>query len=62
MKDVGIEKVWVSKKICSGTLLVTFMMIITLSNLHIVHSKASAYNGKAKWVYFVIEDDCLLKK
>ena len=53
------------KKI-ANTLLVTCIDDDKFKPLHIMLPKISAsvksYDGKAKWIYFLIEDDGLLKK
>ena len=74
LEDAGIKNVLLSNKISSdektmNTLLFTCMMIIKLNHLkfnHIMLLKTSTYvkryDGKAKCMYFSIEDDDLLEK
>ena len=72
LEDVDINNVLVSNKISSSektinTLLVISMMIINkVKPLHIILPKTSPYfksfDGQIKWMYFLIEDDNLLKK
>ena len=72
MRDVDIEKVLVSNKISFGEKKNYQYFIGYLNNdhkvkpLHIMLPKTSAYvksyDGQTKWMYFLTEDDDLLKK
>ena len=49
-----------------NTLLVTCIMIIKVKPLHMILPKKSvyvkSYDGRTKWMHFLIEDDDLLEK
>ena len=71
MRDVDIEKVLVSNKIFCGEKNHKYFIGYLYDNhkvkpLHIMLPKTSAYvrtyDGQTKWMYFLIEDDDLLKK
>ena len=70
-KDVDIEKVLICNKISSGKKSYKYFIGYLYNNykvkpLHIMLPKTSAYvqsyDGKTKWMYFLIEDDDLLEK
>ena len=71
LKDVDIEKVLVSNKIFCGEKNHKYFIGYLYDNhkvkpLHIMLPKTSAYvksyDGQTKWMYFLIEDDDLLRK
>ena len=71
LEDVDIEKVLVSKKIPFGEKSYKYFIGYLNDNhkfkpLHIMLPKAityvKSYGGQTKWMYFLIEDDDLLKK
>ena len=71
LKDVEIEKVLVSNKISFGEKNYKYFIGYLYNDnkvrpLHIMLSKTSVYvkcyDGQTKWMYFLIEDDDLLKK
>ena len=71
LKDVDIEKVLVSNKISFGEKNYKYFIGYLYNDhkvrpLHIMLPKTSAfvksYDGRTKWVYFLIEDDDLLEK
>ena len=71
MKNVDIEKVLVSNKISFGEKSCKYFVGYLYNDnkvklLHIMLPKTSAYvksyDGQTKWMYFLIEDDDLLKK
>ena len=70
LKDVHIEKVFVSKKNSSGEKNYKYFIgylhdDYKVKPLHIMLSKASpyvkSYDGKTKWAYSLIKDEDLLK-
>ena len=71
LRDVDIEKVLVSNKISFGEKSCKYFIgdlynDLKVKPLNIMFSKTSAYvkryDGQTKWMYFLIEDDDLLKK
>ena len=71
LRDVDIEKVLVSNKISFGEKSCKYFIgdlynDLKVKPLNIMLSKTSAYvkryDGQTKWIYFLIEDDDLLKK
>ena len=71
LKDVDIEKVFVSNKTCSGEKSYKYFIGYLYDDykvkpLHIILPKTSAhiksYEGQTKWMYFLIEYDDLLEK
>ena len=70
MKDVDIEKVLISNKISANEKKYKYFINYLYNDhkvkpLHIMLPKTSAYvkcyDGQTKWMYFLIEDDDLLK-
>ena len=70
MKDLGIEKILVSKKISFGEKNYKYFICYLyndheIKRLHIMLPKTNAYvkscDGKTKWIYFSSEDDDLLE-
>ena len=70
-KDLSIEKVLVSNKICSGEKSYKYFIVYSYNDhkikpLHLMLPKtkayAKSYDGQTKWMYFLIEDDDLLEK
>ena len=70
-KDLSIEKVLVSNKICSGEKSYKYFIVYSYNDhkikpLHLMLPKtkayAKSYDGQTKWMYFLIEDDNLLEK
>ena len=70
LRDVDIEKVLVSSKISFGKKNYEWFTGYLYNNhklkpVHIVFPKTCAYasyDGQTKWIYFLIEDDDLLKR
>ena len=71
LKDVDIEKVFVSNKTCSGEKSYKYFIGYLYDDykvkpLYIILLKTSAhiksYEGQTKWMYFLIEYDDLLEK
>ena len=70
VEDVDTEKVLVSKKISSGEKNYKYFIghlynDYKLKTIHVILPKISAYvksyNGRTKWMYFLIENDDLLE-
>ena len=71
LRDIDIEKVVVSDKISFGERNYKYFIGYLYNDhkvkpLHIMFPKTStyvkSYDGKTKWMYFLIEDDDLLEK